>query len=111
MNESDEPKRGTWAGAASESIALCANVDGYGVVLKCAGETIRNEIGDMGPNLEDMQLDKAPNGLSIWEGEYQWCGDLEDGYTESTGKFRSLTPEEWERLAKTGVPWEMGGQR
>lgn len=107
LREPDDVKVGPWTGATSESIALCANRDGLGVVLKCAGKSIRDEFDDVGSGLEDMGLDKAPNGISIWEGTYRWCGDPGDGETEPEGKFRKLTPDEWQRLAQTGVPWSI----
>lgn len=106
-----EIKRGPWAGATSESIALIANHEGQGIVLAFAGESIGHEIDAVGRNLEELQLDDAPNGLSIWEGQIDWsCGGYLDDNAEAyvRGTFRQLEVEEWARLAQTGVPWEMG---
>ncbi len=103
--ETNKPEIGTWLNATSESIALIASHDGDGFVLKFAGKTIAEEISTISRNIEDLGLMNAPNGLSIWEGAYCWGGE-EDGSADPDGTFRPLTPDEWTRLAQTGVPWE-----
>lgn len=103
---SDQPEVGTWKGATTESIALCFKGDGCWHVLRWSGKFIADEIARTGSNLEDVGLGSALIGFSIWEGAYVWNGD-EDDQPDPISTFRPLTPDEWQRLATTGTPWEM----
>lgn len=83
-----------------ESRAVVANRNGHGCVLFYRGDSITIEIEECClHHLGDLGLDDAPDGISIWEGAYIWhSGGYEypqDGSTEPSGKFRSLTEWEW----------------
>lgn len=85
----------------SPSRALIASVDeGHGVVLDFIGDDISREVEARGFELEDLGLDEAPDGLSVWVGGFACrptgLGDF-DFFPE--GEFRDLTPEEWARLS------------
>lgn len=94
--------------SATESIALVANRNGAGVVLEFSGSGIEEEVNAVGSRLDDLGLDDAPDGISIWEGHLSvskpdyFSGEVD---TELVGVFRELTEEEWVRLRLTGTPW------
>lgn len=90
--------------ATTESIALVANANGKGVVLAFDGLGIESMIDGVGREIDNLGLDDGPSGISIWEGECRSHRDGDDD-AELVGAFRALTPEEWQRLATTGVPW------
>ena len=82
------------------SRAVVANRKGHGCVLFYDGNSIRMEIEEAGLHeLSDLGLDDAPEGVSIWEGEYVWqSGGFEcptDGECYPSGKFRKPTKAEW----------------
>ncbi len=98
----------TVEGAPSEwdkpSMALIAcDGEGHGCVLETFGPAVPGLNDDTGRgHLDDFGLDDAPKGLSVWIGNLQtWrCGAWgEEWDAELRGEFRSLTPEEWKRLA------------
>lgn len=70
---------------------------------------ISMEIDAMSRRLDDLGLDDAPEGISIWEGDYVWCpGSYEcpqDGYSEPVGKFRTPTEDEWKAIREGRSPW------
>lgn len=87
--------------------AIIANNNGQGCVLAYGGgATLRYEIEEVGCHaLDDLGLDDAPEGISVWEGRYNTTGDAgRPGYyddsieTQPCGRFRSLTDDEWRCL-------------
>lgn len=94
----------------TDSIALVAQGSKDGVLLVYDGPGVEGAIEDVGEHTDDLGLDDAPDGLSIWEGRYHtsqyWtdCGYEYDA--ELVGKFRELTDQEWELFRATGTPWE-----
>jgi hypothetical protein len=94
------------------SLAVIANSNGHGTVLYTAGPALRFEMeeGSGCTRLDDLGMDDAPNGISVWEGflEYQpgtWeCP--EDGYNLLRGKYRDLTEAEWEAIKSKKCPWD-----
>lgn len=66
-----------------------------------------NAIGSM--RLDDLGLDDAPDGISIWEGDYVWqSGPYEapnDGQSMPEGIFRAPTDEEWLAIRQNRSPW------
>ena len=89
--------------------AIIANNNGQGCVLAYGGgATLRYEIEEVGYHaLDDLGLDDAPEGISVWEGRYDTTGGIGClGYyddsieTQPIGRFRPLTKEEWSRLSE-----------
>lgn len=83
----------------SRGVVAC-NGQGLGCVIWWTPDSVlEHEIGEVSAELEELGLDDAPIGISIWEGTYVWqpgpwdCP--EDGYTEPRGAFRAPTAEEW----------------
>jgi len=99
-----EPHRFSDADWAGTSKALVANhADACGVVLHYSGPHIAMEIEEAhcGRGVEDLGLDTAPDGLSVWEGRYEWSGPTDpegEGEMMPEGTFRPLTDQEWEAL-------------
>lgn len=96
------------------SKAVVAN--GYGshcgAILWTAGPHIRMELEETGlSSLEDLGLDDAPHGISIWEGSYHystdrsWEGIDEGGSAEPRGSFRVPTEAEWLSIKLGKCPW------
>lgn len=99
--------------AWTTSAALIAMGPNTGAVLEYCGSGITLEISEAGLYaLDELGLDDAPLGLSIWEGEYVFEPGYIDGYEAPgegqslpKGKFRELTPEEWEKVRKREPLW------
>jgi len=100
-------KRLTESGWEDECWAIIANNNGQGCVLAYGGgATLRYEIEQEGLHaLDDLGLDDAPEGISVWEGRYITTGGPEVlGYcddnitTQPYGRFRALTHDEWKHL-------------
>jgi hypothetical protein len=95
------------------SLAVVANssAGNGGVILWTAGPHLENEIDSIGSvRLDDLGLDDAPEGISIWEGKYigYKTGNPMDGEewdTEAHGKFRTPTDAEWEAIRADRCPW------
>ena len=93
------------------SKAVIANNGGNGIVVWYTGDHLDVEINEngMGVHLSDLGLDDAPDGISIWEGNYIGSKhDTPDGWeyeTECVGEFRDPTPEEWGSIQKNECPW------
>ena len=91
------------------SKALIANMGGIGCVLDYTGDAITWHIREFSPSLDELGLDDAPDGLSVWEGTMgsvrHYTQDGEDWDFEANGKFRDLNPEEWAALQKDGCLW------
>lgn len=94
-----------------ESKALIVRSHNYGCVLWYKGEHISREIDSNGTALEDLGLDSAPQGLSVWEGTYVSTShyyDDDSGYSEPKGYFRILTGEELIAVHENRNPFETG---
>ena len=98
-------------GADQIERAVVANRDdGKGVVLWCAGKGIEEEVSATSPRLDDLGLDDAPEGISIWEGciVTRKCGNPLYGVdyeTELVGKFRDPSDAEWAEIHQGRSPW------
>lgn len=107
--DADDSREETW----TASVVLVAMGPNTGAVLEYQGSGITNEISEAGLyGLEDLGLDDAPLGLSVWEGDYVYEPGYVDGYEapgegqmSPTGKFRALTDTEWEKLRKGDSLW------
>lgn len=109
IGEEPEPPRKKRVGATTESIALIANNGGVGVILEHDGTGIEASIDGVGKALDDNGLDDAPDGLSIWEGDFHtWQTWTDWGYdydAELRGTFRPLTQHEWLLISEGLPPW------
>jgi hypothetical protein len=60
--------------------------------------------------LDDLGLDDAPEGISIWEGiiktSHTNTPDANEYESWLAGDFRDPTPEEWEAIRKNECPWD-----
>lgn len=115
MNEEPKlpkrPRDAPWA--KHDSIALIASRNGQGCVLVYDGAGIQADIekGVGSTDIEQLGLDDAPDGLSIWEGKLMVWREREGEYdSDLKGTFRSLTEEEWENFRSTGKPWTYAPQ-
>jgi len=94
------------------SKAVIANVGGVGVVLWYTGGHLDYEINEsgMGVQLDNLGLDDAPEGLSIWEGKYigtkHETMDGTEYETEVSGEFRDPNDEEWAAIRRNCCPWD-----
>jgi len=105
--EPPEPGEYDWA---KPSRAVVVQGMGGGCVLFTVGAHVDSMINEAGvSDLDNLGLDDAPEGISIWEGgiksvhhntpdanEHEWWLD---------GKFRDPTAEEWESIRKNKCPW------
>ena len=96
--------------AEKDSRAVIACKDGEGVLLWWVGYDFAIEHDAGLRQLGDLGLDDAPDGISIWEGQYQWSpGGFEhpeDGDRWPSGTFRAPTDDEWIAIRKDECPWE-----
>jgi hypothetical protein len=107
--DADDSGEETW----TPSVVLIAMGPNSGTVLEYRGSGITNEIQEAGLyGLDEIGLDDAPQGLSIWEGDYVYEPGYVDGYEalgegemHPSGKFRGLTADEWEKLRKGESLW------
>lgn len=99
----------------ANSKAVVSAWDGVGIVLWFTGEHIVREV-----EREDIHEDDrrtlyglglhyvAPNGISIWEGDYKVRQGPDEGWdTEPVGAFRAPTPAEWAGIIVGKSPWEL----
>jgi hypothetical protein len=96
----------TRAKNTSSHKAVVANSNHAGTVLYATKE-LKQFVSDIGPRLDDVGLDDAPEGISIWEGNVvttydQFNGDY-DAFLE--GKFRVPNEREWNAIKKQRSPW------
>lgn len=73
-----------------------------------AGVHVRFDLVEHGLGFEDLGLDDAPDGISIWEGvtkggQYIGDGEYSDPYLDGT--FRQPTDEEWAAIRAGRSPW------
>lgn len=90
---------------------MIANRNGHGTVIWYDGPAIAQEIEEVGLHgLDDLGLDDAPDGISIWEGNYFYSpGGFEypqEGDYDPKGVFRPPTDEEWAAIRKGQSPWQ-----
>lgn len=91
---------------------VASDGDGNGGVIWYFGGGIWHEIREVGLHqLGDLGLDDAPEGISIWEGNFATvqCGNPLDGYdyeTETRGAFRAPTDDEWKAIRAGESPWK-----
>ena len=94
------------------SRAVCACRNGIGQVLWYVGAHIACEIEEGCLDWDDLGLDNAPDGISIWEGiyrfipEYTKYGQSEGGSTTPEGTFRPPTDTEWKAIRENRNPWD-----
>lgn len=83
------------------SRAVIANRErGSGSIVYVAPDSLlAQQMGDVSDRLDDLGLDDAPAGISVWEGGFaggekdEWNGDYNDVYP--VGTFRAPTDDEW----------------
>ena len=110
MNWNDIPDE-EWE---KSSFAVIANRHGTGcVVWYGGGATLRFEIEEVcgALGLDDLGLDDAPEGISIWEGCYvatQIHGyeGTPDVVTRPVGKFRRPHKSEWRAIRANENPFD-----
>jgi hypothetical protein len=106
-----DPPYGGW-NWSKKSLAVIACQGGSGAALWWVGGHIDFEISEGQPSdLGDLGLDNAPDGISIWEGVYDYHSDKsyyynDGGYTEANGDFRNPTEEEWVGIREGRCPWD-----
>jgi hypothetical protein len=110
---SDASKGGEPPSEWTTSRVLIAMGPKSGAVLEYQGSGITIEMEEAGLyGLDDLGLDDAPSGLSIWEGDYVYEPGYVDGYeapgegmSSPKGRFRQLTPEEWATVSEAKPLW------
>lgn len=87
--------------------AFVACKDGAGAVLSFREGSPFGFFAEAGSSLlDDLGLDDAPDGLSVWEGVVMTTYSQGDHDAELSGRFRPLNDDEWYRLRTTGDPFE-----
>ena len=109
--ENPDPPYGGWDWS-KKCLAVISARNGSGAVLWWVGGHIDAEIceGHIS-ELGDLGLDNAPDGISIWEGVYDYHRDQsyyhdDGGWTEVNGEFRNPTEEEWVGIREGRCPWD-----
>ncbi len=93
------------------SLAVVASDgQGEGAVLWTVGAHLNLEMEEIGLyRLDELGLDNAPLGISVWEGKGVWSrGPWEhpqDGDMELVGEFRDPTKLEWAFIKDNECPW------
>jgi hypothetical protein len=93
----------------SRAVIAC-DAHGYGCILWWVGYDFEIEVNEAGlGQLDDLGLDDAPHGITIWEGKYVWSpGSYEhpqDGDSHPVGTFRPPTSSEWYLIQQGKAPW------
>lgn len=89
----------------SRCIVACDG-NGNGVVLWFDGVALSWEIEEVGcVSLEDLGLDDAPLGVSVWNGSYDYLVGPDEGPRLSESTFRPPTEEEWNAIRGGVSPW------
>lgn len=99
-----------WNGKPSRAVVVSDGERGW--VMYWVGCDLDFEIREGGTrDLEDLGLmghwgrgEKAPKGISIWEGRYVHRS-TDDDVSEADGKFRELTDDEWAFVKIGEAPW------
>lgn len=102
---SDDPIDWNWS---KPSLAVCASDGNNGWVPWHCGPHVEMQIDGLSAQLQDLGLDDAPKGISIWEGtlaggERTYEGDYYDVYLKGT--FRAPTDDEWAAIREGRCPW------
>ena len=99
---------------------VVAAQDGHGLALWTWTKptpskwTVEDYFTDFGRHIEDLGLDDAPEGISVWEGDLvtteSWtdCGKEYDTELEPANRedpFRDLTDAEWAAIRTGQNPW------
>lgn len=102
--EEDGPPEYDWS---KPSLAVVASDgDGRGCVLWTAGPHVQSFLDEIGRGLDDIGLDDAPDGISVWEGKIKTYHYYEGDYdADLTGKFREPSDEEWQSIQRGECPW------
>jgi hypothetical protein len=93
------------------SKAVVVQGTGGGCVLFTAGPHVASMINEAGvSDLDNLGLDDAPDGVSIWEGGiksvHHNTPDANEHEWWLEGAFREPTDEEWESIRKNDCPWD-----
>ena len=102
----------TTDGWATPSIAIVACHNGQGVVLWYGGgPSLAYEIEEAGMRrLDQLYLDDAPDGISVWEGCYITtggnCFGIDDVEVNAEGAFRKPTAREWRSIMAGRNPFK-----
>lgn len=82
----------------------------YGCVLFHVGAHLCDMIENGSSNLDDLGLDDAPVGITVWEGKIHGSfHDTVDGReyeSELVGAFRAPTDVEWAAIREGKCPWD-----
>lgn len=81
---------------------------GNGIVLWAVGD-VAQEVEDISPMLQDVGLNDAPVGVSVWEGNVHWFQsgwETPEWEAELKGVFRAPTEEEWGAIRRGLSPWD-----
>jgi hypothetical protein len=90
----------------SRALVACDG-EGHGVVLWWVGGHLEEEIEEAGlRRLDELGLDDAPQGLSVWEGRYEYFRPEDDPAPHAVGTFRDLTDPEAEAVLEGRNPWD-----
>jgi hypothetical protein len=105
--DDDPPPKLDWG---KPSLAVIACRGGAGVVLYSAGPHVESMIDGGGSRLlDDLGLDDAPDGISVWEGGIKSVHiNTPDAYEYDAwleGTFREPTGEEWQAICRGECPW------
>jgi hypothetical protein len=91
------------------SKAVVANM-GVGCALWTIGPHVQSMIDNLGHALQDLGLDDAPDGISVWEGVLKTVHivlpDANEDESWLEGSFREPTEEEWSFIKQNRCPWE-----
>lgn len=94
------------------SLALVAcDGHGQGCVIYTAGPHVRYMLDEIGPALDDIGLDDAPPGISVWKGKtlgtksHDGESDVELVAVDENERFRAPTPNEWLAIEHGACPW------
>lgn len=93
------------------SKAVIANGCQGGSILFCAGPHVQSFIDEAGSShLDDLGLDDAPEGISIWEGKiktvHYHTPDCNEHDSWLDGSYRRPTSEEWAAIQANECPWK-----
>jgi hypothetical protein len=104
------PYRYDWT-IPSKAVIACDGT-GQGCVLYTVGAHVAMDLREIGRGLDDIGLDDAPAGISIWEGKttadyYLGLGSYDsEPATQLEGAFRTPTDEEWVAIRAGRCPWD-----
>jgi hypothetical protein len=90
----------------TKSRAVIASAQGFGVLLWYGGTALDTLTEQYGLELYTLDLDGAPDGISIWEGTYSSKCHAETGEYNLTqsGVFRRPTEQEWADIREGQCP-------